>query len=51
MHIPNRVERVRRETSTNGNTPTKKEGRKEGALEGTDKDDRLCKSNQNTADK
>ena len=46
LDSPNRVQRVRRETSTNGNTPTKHEGRKERALESTDKYDRLCTTSQ-----
>ena len=36
MHIPNGIQRIRSKTCTNGNTPTKHEGRKERALESTD---------------
>ena len=46
MHIPNGIQRIRSKTCTNGNTPTKHEGRKERALESTDKYNRLCTTSQ-----
>ena len=42
LDSPNRVQRVRRETSTNGNTPTEHERSEERTLEGTDEDNGLC---------
>ena len=44
VHIdaPNGIERVRGETSTDGNTPAEQEGSEERTLESTNEDDGLC---------